>query len=325
MIDMEKEQRRAKLVAMLRGYTPMEAFVTRDTLVAEYEALMEEPYRTLEEEAADAREAAVQRGDQRKADQLAADRQAIDEAAAAGFMDCKAIVRALYPERFPDRPVRWDAAYRWLADAGVEIVYAVEDGITDVPKAERTGCWNTDFLAVLEYKTAYYQQIALNDWTRNVEGAVRAGISQMEAEEMMGPRPAAATVPVDTAWKATGTKVTNLSDDRRAAAMAAMSAWTGATNKKGRPKVRELSAILGFRVYSEVAQSALEGVAAHDHSYCERSYDIDGLASSSLLTRWRNAELLRKIVAAICGSLTRTTRLWAKRISSSTPRRRART
>ena len=35
------------------------------------------------------------------------------------FMDCKTIVRALYPDRFPAKPVRWDAAYRWLADAGV--------------------------------------------------------------------------------------------------------------------------------------------------------------------------------------------------------------
>ena len=65
-------------------------------------------------------------------------------ARAEGFMDCKTIVRALYPDRFPDRPVRWEAAYRWLADVGVDVVYVIPDGRTDVPKAERTGCWPAD-------------------------------------------------------------------------------------------------------------------------------------------------------------------------------------
>ena len=125
-----------------------------------------------------------------------------------GFMNCKEIVRALYPDRFTDddRPVRWDAAYRWLADAGVDVVYLIEDGITDVRKAERTGCWPAAFPKVLAYKTAYYRQIAMNDWTRNVEGAVAAGLSREDAEETMGPRPPEPEFFVDTAWKAGGTK-----------------------------------------------------------------------------------------------------------------------
>ena len=102
--------------------------------------------------------------------------------------------------------MRWDAAYRWLADVGVDVVYVAPDGDTDIPKSERTGCWAADFPRVLAYKTAYYQQIAVNDWTRNVEGAVAAGIEQQVAEEMMGPRPPAPEVFVDTAWKAGGTK-----------------------------------------------------------------------------------------------------------------------
>ena len=130
----------------------------------------------------------------------------IKEATAKGFMNCKAIVRALYPDRYPDRPVRWEAAYRWMADAGVEVVYLAPDGDTDVRKAERTGCWAADFPPVLAYKEAYYLQIGVNDWTRNVKGALEAGLSQDEAEEMMGPSPPAPAFFVDTAWKATGTK-----------------------------------------------------------------------------------------------------------------------
>ena len=118
-----------------------------------------------------------------------AERDTLADAHANGFMNCKEIVRALYPDRFPDRPVRWDAAYRWIADAGADVVYIIEDGITDVPKAERTGCWGATFPKVLAYKTAYYRQIAMNDWTRNVEGAIAAGLSREDAEEMMGPRP----------------------------------------------------------------------------------------------------------------------------------------
>ena len=127
-------------------------------------------------------------------------------------MNCRVIVRALFPDRFPDNPVRWDAAYRWVRNVGVDVVFVVEDGITDVPRAERTGCWTADFPAILVYKEAYYQQIAMNDWMRNVEGAVDAGLSREDAEEMMGPRPPAPVdgsgteVFVDTAWKASGTK-----------------------------------------------------------------------------------------------------------------------
>ena len=87
-----------------------------------------------------------------------------------------------------------------------DVEYLAPDGDTDVPKAERTGCWTTDFPKVMAYKTAYYRQIAMNDWMRNVEGAVDAGLSRTEAEEVMGPRPPAAEFFVDTAWKSGGTK-----------------------------------------------------------------------------------------------------------------------
>ena len=195
-------------------------------------------------------------------ERTAAAREAIQEATNKGFMNCKSIVRALYPERFPDRPVRWEAAYRWLADAGVVVVYLAPDGDTDVSKAERTGCWAADFPPVLARKEAYYQQIALNDWTRNVLGAVQSGISQEEAEEMMGPRPPPPAVFVDTAWKATGTKakeakvntdtvdgsVWRIRDNR---ILNAMGSWSGPVTRKGKPKTGALSAVVGFAVTRE--------------------------------------------------------------------------
>ena len=102
--------------------------------------------------------------------------------------------------------MRWEAAYRWLAEVDVDVVYVVPDGRTDVPKAERTGCWDSAIPKVLEYKNAYYQQIALNDWTRNIDGVVDAGYSLVEAVDMMGPSPPMPAFFVDTARKATGVK-----------------------------------------------------------------------------------------------------------------------
>ena len=46
-------------------------------------------------------------------------------------------------------------AYRWLRDAGEEVVYLIPDGITDVTKSERTGCWPDVFARVLAYKDAH--------------------------------------------------------------------------------------------------------------------------------------------------------------------------
>ena len=183
--------------------------------------------------------------------------KALADAQDKGFMDCKVIVRALYPNRFPDRPVRWDAAYRWLADVNVAVVYIIPDGATKVSKAERTGCWSSDFPKVLAYKTAYYQQIALNDWTRNVEGAVSAGLSQRDAEEMMGPRPPTPEVFVDTAWKASGTKARQetaqveeqeATEEQDETILAVMREWEGPVNKKGKPKPTALAAVVGFGV-----------------------------------------------------------------------------
>ena len=133
-------------------------------------------------------------------------REAIREAVSKGFMDCKTLVRALFPERFPDDPVRWDAAYNWCERAGVAVVYIAPDGETDVRKSERTGCWSDDFPRILAYKEAYYQQIAVNDWDASVRGMIQQGVSREKAVKLMPARPRDPAFFVDTAWKASGTK-----------------------------------------------------------------------------------------------------------------------
>ena len=55
-------------------------------------------------------------------------------------------------------------AYRWLRDAGEEVVYLIPDGPTDVTKSERTGCWPDVFARVLAYKEAHVERRRHAEW-----------------------------------------------------------------------------------------------------------------------------------------------------------------
>ena len=144
-------------------------------------------------------------------ERTAAAREAIKEATAKGFMDCKTIVQALYPERYPDRPVRWDAAYRWLADVwcGWSSTSSRME-ITDVPKAERTGCWAADpSRRSWRTRTAYYAADRPERLDAKCRGRwrCRPDFSRDGSRGDDGAASACAKgVFVDTAWKATGTK-----------------------------------------------------------------------------------------------------------------------
>ena len=80
-----------------------------------------------------------------KDDEATADRQIIVEAEANGFMACRAIRDGLGWDKPGPNGNYYSAlgvAYRWLKDAGEEVVYLIPDGPTDVTKSERTGCWS---------------------------------------------------------------------------------------------------------------------------------------------------------------------------------------
>ena len=65
-------------------------------------------------------------------------------------------------------------AYRWIEDAGEQVVYLIPDGPTDVTKSERTGCWPDVFARVLAYKNAVYAKRRHDEWTLNMASAVEA-------------------------------------------------------------------------------------------------------------------------------------------------------
>ena len=79
----------------------------------------------------------------------------IADAKANGFMDCRAIRDALgWDKPGPNGNSYYssmEVAFRWIEDAGEEVVYLIPDGITDVTKSERTGCYPDVFARVLAY------------------------------------------------------------------------------------------------------------------------------------------------------------------------------
>ena len=101
----------------------------------------------------------------------------IADAKANGFMDCRAIRDALGWDKPGPNGNYYSAmgvAYRWLRDAGEEVVYLIPDGPTDVTKSERTGCYPDVFARVLAYKEAVYAKRAHAEWRANLADAIAA-------------------------------------------------------------------------------------------------------------------------------------------------------
>ena len=157
-----RERQRSSIVAKLLGYTPMEEGDTEEGLKAAFMELTGESYRSQEEEQAANVAAAKEQRQQRIEAQMDSDRQIIADAKANGFMDCRAIRDALgWDKPGPNGSYysSMEIAYRWIEDAGEEVVYLIPDGITDVTKSERTGCYPDVFARVLAYmRTRSYSQ-----------------------------------------------------------------------------------------------------------------------------------------------------------------------
>ena len=151
-----RERRRGSIVAKLHGYTPMEDGDTEESLQAEYLEITGEAYRSQEEEQADNVQAAKERRQQRIEAQLDGDLAVIAAAKANGFMDCRAIRDSLgYDKPRPNGSADLSSlqvAFHWIEEADEEVVYLIPDGITDVTKSERTGCYPDVFARVLAAK-----------------------------------------------------------------------------------------------------------------------------------------------------------------------------
>ena len=163
------QRQRGYIVSRLHGYEAMEEGDTEESLKADYLELTGEVYRTREEEAADLVVAVEVRGKERKAAQERIDRTQIAIAKDKGFRDCNEVFDFLGFLRLTPAASGVPSCKLltgMFVDAGFELTVIVEDGYTDVPKAERWGCWAGELVEVINYKAAVDAQANHNEWKR---------------------------------------------------------------------------------------------------------------------------------------------------------------
>ena len=168
---MDKSNDELNVVAMLHGYTIYEEDATEESLKAEYLNIMGEPYKTREEEMQENVKQAKEVRAKRITDSIATELEIIEEATTNGFMDCMAIRDGLgwdKPKTNGSYYSSTQVAYRWITDAGEDVVYLIPDGITRVPKFKRTGVYAEAFKHILAFKEAYYARLKHDQWTVNM-------------------------------------------------------------------------------------------------------------------------------------------------------------
>ena len=174
--------------------------------------------------------------------------QVIDEARAAGFMDCLAIRNALgwdKPKPNGSYYSSMQVAYHWIERAGETVVYLEPDGESGIPKTKRTGVYADVFERVLAYKVAHYAKKRHEEWSvnmadalaaREAEGAITKNMNWDVYIDGLGPEPLMGDRAILVA-------VQDTKDER---ILAALRSYTGPLNRKGLPKRRPLEAHAGF-------------------------------------------------------------------------------
>ena len=249
-----RERRRGSIVAKLHGYIPLDYGDTEASLTAEYLEITGEPYKTQAEEMAAKVKAAEETLAQRIALRNAADRQSIVAARLAGFMDCSDVFDALGFDRVnaggETRSVM-QVAYRWIRYANFEVEYIIPDGITDVPKAQRTGCYADDLPEIVACKDAYYAELRQREWDTAMLSATDArekdgdggNMNWTTYMESLGVRPEVDLAPM---MAATGRQYAIEKAERDAdrqrdeSIIAAMRDYDGPLNRRGKPRMRPL-------------------------------------------------------------------------------------
>ena len=192
--------------------------------------------------------------EERQSLRKAADCKAIIEAIDAGFMGCSEVFDALGFERVnasgTPRSVM-QVAYRWIRDAGFEVEYVIPDGITDVPKSQRTGCYVYDLPAIVAFKDAWYAALRRDEWSQARSSALSARAKEGDDGNMnwtvyiesLGEQPSVDDYALAVAGRRNEAidKAEQQADRQRdVAIIAGMQNYDGPVNRKGRPRMRPL-------------------------------------------------------------------------------------
>ena len=204
--------------------------------------------------------------------ELDADLQTIADAKASGFMDCLDVRNGLGWDKPGPNGSYYNAAqtaYRWIEDAGEQVVYILPDGgmyyidgeRKTIPKAERTGVYPDVFARVLAYKNAYYAKLRHDEWSYNMATAVDARekygaqTKNMDFDvyiESLGPEPSLPDAELVAATQERQQRATNeraaIAQDDDERVLSALRTYTGPLTKRGLPTRRELNAHAGFSI-----------------------------------------------------------------------------
>ena len=179
-------------------------------------------------------------------------RKAIADATAVGFRDCHAVFDALGFDLVNASGVTrsvLQVSARWITDAGFAFESIVPDGLTDIPKAERTGCHVDDLPDIVAFKDAYYADLRQSEWDAAAIAGEQAGVggdSNMDWPtyfESLGERP---EVDRDALRAASGRQevIEQLEQQadraRDVAIIAGMQSYDGPLNRRGKPRMRPL-------------------------------------------------------------------------------------
>ena len=273
-----RERRRASIVARLHGYTPWEPGDTEEGLKTAYSEITGEAYRSREEEQADNLQAAKEERQRRIEARLDGDHAIIAAAKANGFMDCRAIRDALGWDKPNAKGVYRSSlsiALHWIEEADEEVVYLIPDGITDVTKSERTGCYPDVFARVLAAKDKWDADRAAReqkswddaqaakdafDKQKSIEMAeriARQDAARVQRAEERAERYAQLDAARDAEIQLLIAEAEAEDDDeveqvipaaRRVSIIAALRSYTGPQTKNGLPRRKDLNAHAGFKI-----------------------------------------------------------------------------
>ena len=189
-------------------------------------------------------------------------------------MDCRAIRDALgwdKPNANGSYRSSLSIALHWIEEADEEVVYLIPDGITDVTKSERTGCYPDVFARVLaakekwdadraarEKKSWDDAQAAKDAFDKQKAGELLELIAQQDAArkqrsaeqaeryaQIYAARDAEIQLLIAEAEE---TEEQVIPADRRETIIAALRSYTGPLTKNGLPKRKALNEHAGFKV-----------------------------------------------------------------------------
>ena len=189
-------------------------------------------------------------------------------------MDCRAIRDALGWDKPNAKGVYHSSlqvAFHWIEEADEGVIYLIFDGITDITKSERTGCYPDAFARVLAYKEAYYADLAdrqKKSW--DDAQAAKDAFDKQKADELVEliAQQEAARVQrsveqskryaqIDAARdaeiqrliaEAEETEEQVIPADRRESIIAALHSYDGPLTRNGLPNRRALNEHAGFKI-----------------------------------------------------------------------------